>query len=497
MSTPLAAAKIVDTRMGLRNSTTRIPFRYGKACLTACPQIVVQVNIAQGKQAGASQAGYSADCLPPGWFDKTPGKTFAQQIDDMFTIFAQAEAAFRQEFSQPCEFFTGWLAAYEQVHCFAKDNQCTPLLASFGVSLFERALIDALLRANNLSFAAAMQSNALGLAPEAVHASLAGFSPQDWLPAQPQRSLYVRHTVGLGDPLTASDVSPSENTDAPWPSDGFPVALEDYISRCGLKYFKIKTCNNLDVDLARLHTIADLIERYRGDDYFVTLDGNEQYSTAEDFDGLIDAICGSAALATFWRRTLVIEQPLDRRIALDEQHTAGIRRLAASKPVIIDESDGELGSYARAIELGYRGVSSKNCKGPIKSILNAGLTWLNNEHGAAANYVMTGEDLCTVGVVAVQSDLCLIAALGLTHIERNGHHYHRGLSYLPEGEQRAALAAHGDFYACEHGVAGPHLTDGKFNIGSLQCTGFGFDVTPDFSTMQSPDQWEYASLGLE
>ena len=107
--------------------------------------------------------------------------------------------------------------------------------------------------------------------------------------------------------------------------------------------------------------------------------------------------------------------------------------------MIIDESDGELDSYRRALELGYRGVSSKNCKGPIKSLLNAGLTWVRNQQASDANYyyLMTGEDLCSVGVVPVQSDLCLAATLGLDHVERNGHHYHPGLSYLPEGAAAA------------------------------------------------------------
>jgi len=148
------------------------------------------------------------------------------------------------------------------------------------------------------------------------------------------------------------------------------------------------------------------------------------------------------------------------------------------------------------MELGYRGVSSKNCKGPIKSILNAGLTWYHNEQGSRRHFLITGEDLCTVGIVPVQSDLCLVATLGLTHVERNGHHYHPGLSYLPMAEQRAALAAHADLYAQQQGVIAPRLINGTFEIGSLQCVGFGFAVEPEMASMQPPEEWEYASLGL-
>ena len=37
-----------ETRLGLRNSTTRIPFRYGSACLTRCPQAVLRAEIEVG-----------------------------------------------------------------------------------------------------------------------------------------------------------------------------------------------------------------------------------------------------------------------------------------------------------------------------------------------------------------------------------------------------------------------------------------------------------------
>ena len=193
---------------------------------------------------------------------------------------------------------------------------------------------------------------------------------------------------------------------------------------------------------------------------------------------------------------LAIEQPFDRAIALTPLCTSALHELSRSKPVIIDESDDTLDAYPRAIQAGYRGVSSKNCKGAIKSLLNAGLTWLANDRGRRHEFTMTGEDLCTVGIVPLQADLCLAATLGLAHVERNGHHYHPGLSYLPDTERRAALAAHRDLYTADHAIIGPKITDGRFDIGSLQCPGFGFAVEPDMSLMASPETWTFDSLGL-
>lgn len=438
---------------------------------------------------GRLQAGYSGDCLPPSWFDKSPGKTYARQIEDMLWVIAAADASYRAELGRPGSFFAAWRAVVEHVHEASVARDLPPLLASFGASVVERAIMDAMCRAKRLSFAKAARCNLFGLVPSDVHPQLANFQPQDWLPPDPRASIYVRHTVGLSDPLTSNDIPEDERLD-----DGFPQSLEEYVERCGLRYLKVKVSNQRERDVERLVVIASLMQRYRGDQYGMTLDGNEQYGNAGDFDGLIEAIRGEPALKTLWANVIAVEQPLERGIALSAEHTRGVRELSRTKPVIIDESDGTLDSYRKSIELGYRGVSSKSCKGAVKSLLNAGLTWLRNDCGQTHDYIMTGEDLCAVGVVPVQTDLCLVATLGLEHIERNGHHYHRGLSYLPEQQQAAALAAHGDLYARQNGVVAPRLAAGRLDVRSLQCEGFGFAVEPDMSAMQSTDAWEFASL---
>ncbi len=478
-----------QTRLGLRNSTTRIPFFYGNTCLTRCPQAVLEAVV---ECNGRVQSGYSGDCLPPGWFDKNPQLGFRQQIDDMLTAAALAQGVFAEEASHETNLFDAWLAAYHRVHAVAGEQGTEPLLATFGLSLVERAIIDALARAADLSFAQAVRENLFAIRPGEVHPELKGMQPSDWLPENPSRRVFVRQTVGLGDPLTVAEIPSGQRV-----VDGYLQAIEEYIQQSGVRYFKVKLRNDLDQDRHRLLGFAALVESHLGKDYRLTLDGNEQYKTAAELDDLIELLQGDPKLATLWDNTLAIEQPLARRVALDADHTAGVRELSRRRPVIIDESDGELGSYVQALECGYRGVSSKNCKGPIKSLLNAGLTWLRNDRGRNAEFLMTGEDLCSVGVIPTQADLCLAAALGLTHVERNGHHYHPGLSYLPPAQQQAALAAHGDMYARRHGVVSPHIQDGVLEIGSLQCVGFGFAVTPDFDSMQSPEEWDYASLGID
>jgi len=305
-----------SSRLGLRNSTTRIPFRYGSACLVKCPQAVLEVQIECGTKM---QSGYSGDCLPPSWFDKSPDRDYAGQIDDMLAVIRLAQQAFADELSQSSDWFAAWHCCYRDVHAEAKKRQFTPLLASFGISMVERAVMDAMARAAGLSFADAVRQNIYAIDAGKIHTSLAGLEPKDWLPAAPLRSIFVRHTVGLGDPLTAADLSDGERL-----NDGFPQTLEEYIEQTGTQYFKIKVSNQHDHDIERLKTIAALIERNRGTAYHVTLDGNEQYKQADQFDQLMESLRATPELVTLLDNTLVIEQPLDRRISLDSKQTGGI-----------------------------------------------------------------------------------------------------------------------------------------------------------------------------
>ncbi len=465
--------RLLDSQLRLLDSETRIPFRYGSACLTKCPQAILRVEVeAEGKR----QFGYSGDCLPPSWFDKSPDKSYATQIEDMLGVIRTAQSVSAQRLRSPSPLFPAWQDISAEVRRVVAGQQLPGLLACFGVSMVERALMDAVCRVAEKSFGDAVRSNLFAVRPGDAFAALKDVAFGEWLPQRPLDRIHVRHTVGLTDPLTDAEIADAERL-----NDGYPQALEQYIAQTGIRYLKIKVSNQPDSDLQRLQTIAGLIEKYRGDDYFVTLDGNEQYGTADEFAALVECIKADAGLRTLWNNTLLIEQPLARQSALSASQAGGIHALSQHKPVIIDESDEDLDSFSRAIELGYRGVSSKNCKGPMRSLLNAGLVWLHNGRQAAGSYVISGEDLCCVGVIPVQADLCLVATLGLSHVERNGHHYHPGLSYLPRSEQESAIAAHPDFYKRYGEVIRPHVREGQFHIRSLvEAAGFGFSVEPEF-----------------
>jgi len=482
------ALEYINAGLYLRNAHTRMPFRFGSTVLLGCPQNVLKLDVVI---EGTPVTGYSAECLIPGWFDKRP-RGYELQIQDQIAAIEHARSAFASRMCHPRPFFSIWLEVYEATKQFSAESGIPMLVCSFGFSMMERALLDAIARRHEISFGEAIRQNIYGIDPGAIHDELSGYQPSDWLPAKPLSQIALRHTIGLLDPLTREDAANGDPI-----NDGLPESLEEYVERSSLHFLKIKLRNDLEADLERLTGIAEIMRRQRGEDYSVTMDGNEQYNSPEELMELYERVQSTPALSTLWARTLSMEQPINRMQALNHDVSDGIRALAAIKPIIIDESDASMDSYPQALAMGYTGTSSKSCKGPIKSVLNAGLTWLRNDKGTNVDYIMTAEDLTTVGMIALQGDLSLVATLGIEHIERNGHHYYRGLSYLPEGEQQRILEAHPDLYHTLDDGAAVNIDSGVLDIESLQCPGYGFDIEPDLSSYIPADKWEFNSLGID
>src|SRR5260221_3074735 len=117
----------------------------------------------------------------------------------------------------------------------------------------------------------------------------------------------------------------------------------------------------------------------------------------------------------------------------------------ARRDFIVDEADDSYDAFPVARALGYRGISSKSCKGIYKSVINAtrAVKW----SAAGQKCFIAGEDLTCQAGLAVQQDLALGALIGVTHAERHGHHYVDGFGDTPAAEAEAVLTAHPDLYA--------------------------------------------------
>lgn len=456
-----------------RDVRLRLPFRFGVITVTESIHAIIRVRIVL--EDGRTSEGVAAEALGAKWFEKSPEFTDAQNLDQLRQSLDIAIDHYKARgLDTPFGLFAG---TYLRQQARGAQLGLNPLVAAYGPALLDRAILDALGNATGQSFATMIATNVPGveatdLTPDVKDAHLQPFLAG----LKPGETIDLRHTVGLVDPLTAADRPASDRV-----NDGLPETLEEVVSYYRGRYYKLKVGGDIRADLDRLSRIASVLDAGAGD-YKVTFDGNEQY---EDVDGILELwrkVEETPALARMVKATLFIEQPIKRAAALSRPVTA----LAEYRPVIIDESDGELSSFPTALALGYSGVSSKNCKGFYKSILNASRVATLNEQAASARYFMSAEDLTTGPGTSVQQDLALVSLLGLTHVERNAHHFIDGMSGMPEGEQNAFVAAHPTLYEKLPGKPGRlKAKGGKLVLDSLGCPGFAVGVDLDFKSMRA------------
>jgi len=454
--------------------TTRMPFRYGIATLTAVPYLIVFGDF---EVDGQPARGVSADILPPKWFTKQPGALIEDEIAEMLLVI-QAACRSALEVGEQESVFHWWKELNHLQVTNSALQEMPALLKGFGVSLLERAAIDATCQKWSTTFHEAIRRNLLGIELDAFHPELAGGEPANFLPSKPTAAISIRHTVGLSDPLTDDEIRPEDRLE-----DGLPQSLSNCVEYYGINYFKIKVPAQIDEALDRLRRIDRLV-RCRKIPFHFTLDGNEFYTDPDEFRQFWNQLRQDEQIRAFLEDgLLVVEQPLHRDVALSEQSRQVLCNWEGRPPIIIDESDGEMDSLRQALQAGYAGTSHKNCKGVIKGLANACLLNHLNEQSGKSSYICTGEDLMNVGPVALQQDLAVGAAIGLTHVERNGHHYVAGLEQMPPNVQREVLEHHSDSYR-EHKTKHrrfPTLSieQGRVDLRSVNLAPFGYAIDLD------------------
>ncbi|MGV3533876.1 MAG: hypothetical protein ACO1QR_16020, partial [Chthoniobacteraceae bacterium] len=385
--------------------------------------------------------------------------------------------------------FALWQSLYAAQKEWGNARGFPPLLWNFGVSFVERAVIEALCRARQITFADALRSNEFGISLGAVYPELATGVPADFLPERPLESIHVRHTVGLTDPLTAGEIPPEERVD-----DGLPQSLEDCIRTYGLRFLKIKLSGDITRDRDRLHALAGLMRNESACQF--TLDGNENYRSVAPFRVLWEELSADPALADFLRGLIFVEQPFHRDIALSESTCTELRAWSDRPPIIIDESDGEVGTLATALAGGYAGTSHKNCKGIIKGIANACLIAHRRRQEPDLPLQMSAEDLSNVGPIALLQDLAVVASLGITHAERNGHHYFAGLQQFSPEIQRAIATAHPDLLSLHpDGYPMLRVEQGSMSVSTVVAAPFGVGCDLPLTGLSPIADWRVESLG--
>ena len=443
------------------------PFRFGAVVINATPQVFVRVEIeveGRGRAEGAS-----AEFLVAKWFDKRPHLSPQQTIDELRRSLFIARELYLAQSGYETAFGLHAACIAAQVEACAKED-IPPLAAAYGPAEIDKAILDALLRGVGANFFDGMADNIAGVDTRLSRDLGDGDVAQFLSGRKRLERVAIRHTVGMDD--TVEGVG------------GVADASENAGARC----FKLKLNGDPEHDAARLirigRELATLPHTYR-----VTLDANEQYADLGALGALVDRLDRDAALRPIAANLLYIEQPMPRDITRQSPLGALARR-----DFIVDEADDSYDAFPAARALGYRGISSKSCKGIYKSVINA--TRAARWSAAGERCFIAGEDLTCQAGLAVQQDLALGALIGVIHAERNGHHYVDGFGETPAAEAEAFLAAHPDLYVSSGGKVRLAIHGGDLLTGSLTTPGFATSVHPEWSAM-SPLAQPTTRISLE
>jgi hypothetical protein len=443
------------------------PFRFGAVVVNATPQMFVRVAIeVEGK---GNATGASAEFLVPKWFDKRPNLSPDDTVSELRRSLLIARELYLAQSGYETAFGLHAACIGAQVEACAKED-IPPLAAAYGPAEIDKAILDALLRAAGTNFFDGMAANIAGLDARLSH-DLGDEGIQRFLASRRRlERVAIRHTVGMDDKIEGEGgvADPKENA--------------------GARYFKLKLNGDPAADTDRLIRIGRELLKL-GYDYGVTLDANEQYSDPAALGLLVDRLDRGSALKPIASKLLYIEQPMPRDITRQSPLGALARR-----DFIVDEADDSYDAFPVARALGYRGISSKSCKGIYKSVINA--TRAAKWSAAGQKCFIAGEDLTCQAGLAVQQDLALGALIGVTHAERNGHHYVDGFGDTPAAEAQAFLAAHPDLYVKDGHKVRLAIHNGDLLTGSLTTPGFATSVHPDWSAM-SPLAQPTAKVSLE
>ena len=449
-----ARLAVKDIAFFERPVTFARPFRFGAVVIDGTPQAFVRVEIeveGKGRATGAS-----AEFLVAKWFDKRPHLSPQETVAELRRSLMIARELYLAHSAFETAFGLHAACIGAQIEACAAED-IPPLAAAYGPAEIDKAILDALLRCVSASFFDGMATNIAGIDARLSRDLGDGDVTQFLAGRKRLERVAIRHTVGMDDKVEGEG------------------GVADIRENAGARYFKLKLNGDPVHDAERLIRIGRELATLPHD-YRVTLDANEQYADLAALNALVERLDRDAALRPIASKLLYIEQPMPRDITKASPLGALARR-----DFIVDEADDSYDAFPIARALGYRGISSKSCKGIYKSVINA--TRAAKWSAVGGKCFVTGEDLTCQAGLAVQQDLALGALIGVTHAERNGHHYVDGFGDTPAAEAEAFLASHPDLYTRDGGKVRLAIHDGDLLTGSLMTPGFATSVHPDWSAM--------------
>lgn len=431
---------------------TRVPLKFGSETLThvTCARARVTVADASGRQAeGWGETPLSVQWVWPSAIPyeqrQEALKTFCRQLTELWSSITTRGHPLDIGYEFQETVLPGFLSGFNRRHRAGQEPM--PWLAALVCcSPFDLALHDAY---GNLLARPVYET----YGPEFMNRDLAAFLlpavgssvsfkgkyPAEFLAASPPDRLVAWHLVGGLDPLDDSERTGAE------PSDGYPVTLEQWIERDGLKCLKVKLRgNDADWDFQRLVRVGQ-IALGRGVNW-LSADFNCTVREPAYVNGILDRL--RDAQPRIYGMLLYVEQPFPYEL---EQYPIDVRSVSARKPLFLDESAHDWKHVRLGRDLGWSGVALKTCKTQTGAILSA--CWAE-AHGMS----LMVQDL-TNPMLAQISHVLLAAHVGtIMGVETNA------MQFYPEAS-RPEAAVHPGLY---------QRRDGELNLTSVRGPGFGY-----------------------
>jgi L-alanine-DL-glutamate epimerase-like enolase superfamily enzyme len=451
MKTRVTDIKVVGAELYFLPVETRVPLKFGLETTTfvTCARVRLTVHDAAGRaEVGWGETPLSVQWVWPGGL---PYETRQEALKEFCLRLAEAWTRYRAwghplevgyRFQENC--LTELLSSFNQTR---PPEAAMPWLAALVCcSPFDLALHDAYGRLQQRPvydlYNAELMNRDLSYFFRSDATSRNRFQdkfPDQFLLANPPQELRAWHLVGGLDPIEASDLTGAE------PCDGYPVLLEDWIDRDGLKCLKVKLRGtDPDWDFQRLLKVGRLAVKKRVE--WLSADFNCTVTDPAYVTDLLDRLRDDHP--RLYGMILYVEQPFPYEL---EQFRIDVHAVASRKPLFLDESAHDWRMVKLGQELGWTGVALKTCKTQTGAILSC--CWAK-AHGLT----LMVQDLTNPMLAQIPHVLLAAHAGTIMGVETNA------MQFYPEAS-RPEAAVHPGLYQRRSGLV---------DWSTLQGPGFGY-----------------------
>lgn len=428
---------------------TRVPLKFGPETLThvTCARVSVQVEDRQGRTAqGWGETPLSVQWVWPHHLPYEERhqalKAFCGQLVRAWSTVPSSGHPIELGYSFQEEALPPLLEEFNQ-----ERAEAMPWLAALVCcSAFDLALHDAFGVLHQVSVYETYNSRYMNadlahfVTPaEGAAADFHGQYPEEYLARPRPNRVPAWHLVGGKDPVGPEELDGSE------PDDGYPVLLEDWIRRDGLKCLKVKLRgDDAEWDYARLVRVGHLGAAHAVD--WLSSDFNCTVTEPQYVDRILDRLMHEHP--RLYGMLLYVEQPFPYDL---EEHEIDVHSVASRKPLFMDESAHDWRLVELGRSLGWTGVALKTCKTQTGALLS--LCWAR-AHGMG----LMVQDL--TNPMLAQIPHLLLGAYGRTimGVETNS------MQFYPEAS-RAEAQVHPGAY---------QRRQGQVDLSTVRGPGFGY-----------------------